>query len=87
MGVNNRDLRTFEVDVHRGVSILKQAPESTVLVSESGLSTPDDLVLLRKEGIHAVLMGEYFMKQENPGKAVTELLEKSEEEFIKQTTK
>jgi indole-3-glycerol phosphate synthase len=84
LGVNNRDLKDFEVDVHRGISILKQAPKETVLVSESGLSTPKDLALLKSESIHSALIGEYFMRQKDPGKAVKDLLEQTEEEFEKQ---
>ncbi len=79
LGVNNRDLKYFKVDVHRGTSILKQASEGTVLVSESGISTGEDIALLQKEGIHSVLIGEHFMRQSNPGKAVSELLEQGKE--------
>ncbi|MDR9419030.1 indole-3-glycerol phosphate synthase TrpC [Gracilimonas sp.] len=81
LGVNNRDLKKFEVDVHRGTSILQQAPEGTILVSESGLSKGQDLALLKKEGIHSALIGEHFMRQEDPGQAVKDLLEDAEEEF------
>ncbi|MEL7834436.1 indole-3-glycerol phosphate synthase TrpC [Fodinibius sp. Rm-B-1B1-1] len=70
LGVNNRDLRSFEVDLHRGIELLHKAPEDTVLVSESGLSSSDDLKLLFDEGIHAALIGEHFMCQSDPGKAV-----------------
>lgn len=87
LGVNNRDLKKFEVDVHRGISILQQAPEDTVLVSESGLSTGKDLALLRKEGIHSALIGEHFMRQKDPGQAVKDLLEQTEEEFERLLTK
>ncbi|HEX6981444.1 MAG TPA: indole-3-glycerol phosphate synthase TrpC [Balneolaceae bacterium] len=73
LGVNNRDLRTFEVDVHRGIALLHKAPKGTVLVSESGLSTTEDLQLLLKEKIHAALIGEYFMRQPDPGKALKEM--------------
>lgn len=76
LGVNNRDLKNFEVDVHRGIEILKQAPQGTILVSESGLSTGEDLALLQTEGIHSALIGEYFMKQDDPGKALKDLLKK-----------
>lgn len=74
LGVNNRDLKTFEVDLHRGVALLQSAPEGTLLVSESGLGTPEDLRLLQKEGIHAALIGEHFMRRDDPGAAVRELL-------------
>ena len=86
LGVNNRDLKNFEVDVHRGISILNQAPDGTVLVSESGLSSGKDLALLRKEGIHSALIGEYFMRQKDPGQAVKDLLEQTEKEFEKRLT-
>ncbi|MBO6586443.1 MAG: indole-3-glycerol phosphate synthase TrpC [Gracilimonas sp.] len=81
LGVNNRDLKNFEVDVHRGIGILQQAPEGTVLVSESGLSSGKDLALLQQEGIHSALIGEYFMRQDDPGQAVKDLIEQTKEEF------
>lgn len=74
LGVNNRDLKSFEVDVHRGIELLHKAPEGTLLVSESGLSSAEDLKLLYDENIHAALIGEFFMKQPDPGKAVSKLL-------------
>lgn len=79
LGVNNRDLKNFEVDVHRGISILQQAPKGTVLVSESGLSSGKDLALLKNEGIHSALIGEHFMRQKDPGKAVHDLLDQTEQ--------
>jgi indole-3-glycerol phosphate synthase len=81
LGVNNRDLKTFEVDVHRGISILQQSPDETLLVSESGLSSGKDLALLKNNGIHSALIGEYFMRETDPGQAVKDLIEKTEEEF------
>lgn len=83
LGVNNRDLRTFDVDLHRGIELLHKAPEDTVLVSESGLSSSGDLQLLHSNGIDAALIGEYFMRQENPGDAVKQLKTKLSE-LIKQ---
>lgn len=73
LGVNNRDLRTFEVDLHRGIELLQQAPKETVLVSESGISQPENLALLYKEQIDAALIGEHFMRQPDPGKAVEQM--------------
>jgi indole-3-glycerol phosphate synthase len=63
VGVNNRDLNTFEVDLHRGVSLLKEAPGHVVRVSESGIHKPEDIHYLHKNGIHSALIGEYFMRQ------------------------
>lgn len=81
LGVNNRDLKNFEVDVHRGNLILKQAPEGTILVSESGISSGSDMALLHQENIDAVLIGEHFMRQTDPGKAVSSLIEAGIEQF------
>ena len=78
LGVNNRNLKTFEVDLHRGVDLLGMAPEHVATVSESGIHSPGDLVVLHKHGIDAALIGEYFMKQKNPGIAVRQLLEEFE---------
>lgn len=78
-GVNNRDLHTFKVDLHRGISILHTAPEDTILVSESGLQSAEDLKLLHDEDIHAALIGEHFMRQDNPGQAVKQMLDELDE--------
>jgi indole-3-glycerol phosphate synthase len=78
LGANNRDLHTFQVDVHRGIALLHTAPESTVLVSESGLQSAADLKLLYNERIHAALIGEHFMRQDDPGKAVEQMLDELE---------
>jgi len=73
-GVNNRDLRSFRVDVHRGTALLQRAPENVVTVSESGLKTPWDMKHLHDAKIDAALIGEHFMRQPNVGMALRELL-------------
>lgn len=75
LGANNRDLNTFEVDLHRGIGLLQRASEHTVTVSESGLGSPSDLNLLFEEGIDAALIGEFFMRKPDPGRAVRELID------------
>lgn len=75
MGVNNRNLNTFEVDLHRGVHLLQKASENVVRISESGIHKPDDILVLYKNGIHAALIGEHFMRQSDPGKAVRDLID------------
>ena len=80
LGINNRDLETFEVDVHRGVSQLNMAPESTITVSESGISTVDDIKFLQKNGINAVLIGEHLMRQSNIGGELRTLVLAAQEE-------
>lgn len=72
-GVNNRNLETFEVDLHRGVSLLGTAPDGVLRVSESGLSTWNDMEYLQRHGIHSALIGEHFMRAEDPGAALSEL--------------
>jgi len=74
IGVNNRDLKTFNVHLHQGVALLNKAPDEIVKVSESGLHNADDLQYLRDNGIHAALIGEYFMKQDHPGEVLRNLL-------------
>lgn len=77
LGVNNRNLSTFKVELHRGVELLKRAPESVVTVSESGLSHPEDIRYLNDEGINAALIGESFMRKPHPGEALKNLLSES----------
>lgn len=74
VGVNNRNLATFEVDLHRGVDLLQQAPPHVIRVSESGIHKPEDLRILDERDIHAALIGEFFMKQPDPGSALRNLL-------------
>jgi indole-3-glycerol phosphate synthase len=74
IGVNNRDLKTFKVDVHRGVELLKMAPDGIITVSESGLSSRKDIAFVTENGIDAVLIGETFMRAESPGFALSELI-------------
>lgn len=74
VGVNNRNLNTFEVDLHRGIELLKMAPEGVVRVSESGIHKKEDIQKLQENDIHSALIGEHLMRQSDPGKALKELL-------------
>lgn len=74
VGVNNRNLSTFEVDLHRGIDLLCSAPEHVIKVSESGLHSSDDLKLLNRNGIHAALIGEHLMRQPNIGEGLKSIL-------------
>ena len=74
IGVNNRNLRTLEVDVKASETLIAQMPKGAVAVSESGLRTSDDLIRLRGLGYHAFLVGERFMTTADPGAALGELL-------------
>ncbi|MEM1096124.1 MAG: indole-3-glycerol phosphate synthase, partial [Bacteroidota bacterium] len=76
LGVNNRDLRTFTVDIDHSLRVFVQMAERTyaVLVRgfDCGLRSPDDLAYLRRNGIDAVLIGETFMRAPNPGVALAD---------------
>jgi indole-3-glycerol phosphate synthase len=75
VGVNNRNLRTLEVDVHASENLIAGVPREVVAVSESGLKTAEDLIRLRALGYRAFLIGERFMSAADPGMALKGLLE------------
>ena len=70
IGVNNRNLGTFVTDVQNSFRLASQLPQDKVLVSESGISNPDTIRLLREAGYRGFLIGETFMKTDNPGEAL-----------------
>ena len=74
IGVNNRNLHTFEVSLETSVSLAAEAPASTVLISESGLKNSTDLARLRKAGYRGFLIGESLMRSENPEAALRDLM-------------
>jgi len=74
IGVNNRNLRTLEVDLDTSFSVIASIPEDVVAVAESGIKTPDDLRALRKAGYDGFLVGESLVTRSDPGAALTELL-------------
>lgn len=77
LGINNRDLKTFKVDLQTSIKLAPHVPDSILLVSESGISTADDVRRLREAGCDAFLIGEHFIKSEHPGKALRELMIRS----------
>ncbi|HTM57044.1 MAG TPA: indole-3-glycerol phosphate synthase TrpC [Candidatus Udaeobacter sp.] len=74
VGVNNRDLRTFEVRLETALDLLPLVPPMVTAVAESGISTPEDLARLRATRCDAVLMGEVLMKSGDPGAALGTLI-------------
>lgn len=78
VGVNNRNLNTFEVDLNQSLRVFAQVPPHIVRVAESGLRTGHDLAYLRIHGIDAVLIGETFMRAHDPGEKLSELLAETE---------
>ena len=74
VGVNNRNLRTFEVDLDHTIAMRERVPDDCVLVGESGIRTPGDVARLEAAGVDAILVGESLMRAADIGAAVDELL-------------
>ena len=73
IGVNNRDLRNFAVSTDNAVKLRKLVPENIVFVAESGIKTTDDIAVLRKAGVDAVLVGETLMRAPDKAAKLREL--------------
>lgn len=73
IGVNNRDLRTFAVSIETTLRLRTLVPEGRLLVTESGIRTPEDVARLRAAGVHAFLVGESFMRAPDPGAELARL--------------
>lgn len=76
VGINNRNLGTFHTDVQNSFHMIDRLPGDKVKVSESGIGNPETIQLLRAAGYRGFLMGEHFMKQDNPGQALQDLIQK-----------
>ena len=74
IGVNNRDLKTFEVSQQTSLGLIDSIPVSVVRVTESGIASREDIALLRKAGFDAFLIGESLMRQPDPGEALAALI-------------
>ncbi|QIO08329.1 indole-3-glycerol phosphate synthase TrpC [Acinetobacter lanii] len=73
LGVNNRNLKTFDVDLNTSLRLKKLLDPTRLLVTESGIATPEDVQMMQQNDIHAFLVGESFMKQPRPDQAFTVL--------------
>jgi indole-3-glycerol phosphate synthase len=73
LGINNRDLRTFEVKLETTLSLKELVPPGKLLVTESGILARPDVERMREAGVHAFLVGEAFMRAEDPGAALQAL--------------
>ncbi len=73
LGINNRNLRSFEVTLQTTLSMLADVPQDKLLVTESGIVSQADVHTMRQAGVHAFLVGEAFMRAEDPGLALVEL--------------
>ena len=74
VGINNRNLRTFETRLETTLDLLPRIPRDRLVVTESGILGPDDIVRIRKNGVDAFLVGEALMRAADPGKALEQLL-------------
>ncbi|HRH06192.1 MAG TPA: indole-3-glycerol phosphate synthase TrpC [Burkholderiaceae bacterium] len=73
IGINNRNLKTFEVSLDTTINMLADVPKDRLLITESGITTPADVVRMREAGVNAFLVGEAFMRANEPGEALAKL--------------
>ena len=81
IGINSRNLRTFEVTLDTALALAEKIPDHCLAVAESGIHTGVDLARLRSAGYQAFLIGESLMRQERPGEALAKLLQEAEQEM------
>lgn len=74
VGINNRNLKDFKVDLQHSVNLKNLLPAGTVSIAESGIYAAEDFTFLKEKGFDGFLMGEYFMRNETPGKAFEEFI-------------
>ncbi len=72
IGINNRNLRSFETRLETTLDLLGQVPPERIVVTESGILAPEHVALMRRNHVHAFLVGEAFMKADKPGVALSE---------------
>lgn len=80
IGINNRDLRTFETSLDVTIALLPLVPQDRIVVTESGIHTPADVARMRREGVNTFLVGEAFMRASDPGGKLAELFGTETEE-------
>jgi indole-3-glycerol phosphate synthase len=73
LGINNRNLRTFEVDLQTTLDLMADVPADRLLITESGILAREDVTRMRGAGVHGFLVGEAFMRAPDPGLALAEL--------------
>ncbi|MBA4743119.1 MAG: indole-3-glycerol phosphate synthase TrpC [Azoarcus sp.] len=78
IGINNRNLRTFEVSLQTTLDLLDRIPPDRIVVTESGILGPDDVARMRDNDVHAFLVGEVFMRADDPGAALRALFGRGE---------
>jgi len=86
IGINNRNLKTLEVDLSCGEELIQEAPKEATVICESGLSTGADLQRMRQAGFHGFLIGSHLMASGTPGQALEKLLMAADPDYNKQDT-
>jgi len=82
LGINNRNLRTFETSLDTTLELLPLISPDHVIVTESAIFTPDDVALMRNNGVHAFLVGEAFMRADDPGKKLADLFNQPQNQLL-----
>ena len=75
LGINNRNLRTFETRLETTLELLEHVPSDVTVVTESGIHTRDDVAMMRDNAVHCFLVGEAFMRADEPGEKLAELFD------------
>ena len=75
IGINNRNLRTFETSLETTLELIKDIPANQLVVTESGINCAKDVVRMRESGVHAFLVGESLLRAPDPGEKLTTLFE------------
>lgn len=76
IGINNRNLKTFDVDIERSLRMAEKIPAEKIMIAESGINSVENIRLFKENGFKGFLMGEYFMKEKDPGIAFAEFVTK-----------
>ncbi|ASB48544.1 indole-3-glycerol phosphate synthase TrpC [Alkalitalea saponilacus] len=83
VGINNRNLKTFKVDLEQSIRLASKLPKEMIPIAESGIGSVDDYLKLKNAGFKGFLMGEYFMKQSDPAGACLEFSQEVKQRTIK----
>jgi indole-3-glycerol phosphate synthase len=75
LGINNRNLRTFETTLDTTINLLPRIPENKLVITESAIRTRDDVKRMRDHAVHAFLVGEAFMRAQDPGAELAQLFD------------
>jgi indole-3-glycerol phosphate synthase len=73
IGINNRNLRTFDTSLETTLGLLSRIPDGHIVITESGIHTTDDVKLMRDNNVNGFLVGETFMRADDPGQQLAQL--------------